>query len=140
MKKSILITLFCALMAIPSMAQNVKALTGEQFRAQVFDYKSETSWKYKGNQACLIDFSADWCGWCRKQFPIFEELAKEYKGQITFYKVDCEKDKELANAMGINSYPTLLLIRADGKPLVLKGYREKAAWIEVFDEFFFDLK
>jgi thiol-disulfide isomerase/thioredoxin len=140
MRKSILITILCALMAIPSIAQNVKAISGDQFRERVFDYKSDEGWSYKGERACLVDFSTSWCGWCKKQEPIFEELARQYKGQIDFYKIDCEKEQALAYVLGINSYPTILLIRADGKPLMLKGYREKDAWIQIFDEFFFDLK
>lgn len=140
MRKHVLIILFSLLLAIPSMAENVVAITGEQFRERVFDYKSETGWVYKGDQACLIDFSTSWCGWCKKQEPIFEDLAHEYCDQIHFYKIDCERDRELAYVLGISSYPTILLIRADGKPLLLKGYREKSAWKQIFDEFFFDLK
>lgn len=140
MKKLFFTILFGMLMLLPSVAQNVKEINGEQFRERVFDYKSDAGWAFKGDRACLIDFSTSWCGWCKKQEPIFDALAREYRDQINFYKIDCEKDKELAYRLGINSYPTILLIRADGKPLLLSGYREKDAWKQIFDDFFFDLK
>ena len=60
MRKSILITILCALMAIPSIAQNVKAISGDLFRERVFDYKSDEGWSYKGERACLVDFSTSW--------------------------------------------------------------------------------
>ena len=140
MKKLFVTILLGLLLVVPSMAQNVREISGEIFRERVFDYKSDEGWSFKGERACLVDFSTSWCGWCKRQEPIFEALAKEFKGQIDFYKIDCEKDKDLAYVLGINSYPTILLIRADGKPLMLKGYREKDAWMEIFDEFFFELK
>lgn len=134
--KKLGIIILCAFMALPMVAEDVIYLNTALFRDRVFDYKAE-HWMYKGDRACLIDFSTSWCGWCKKQEPIFEELANEYCDQVHFYKVDCDREFEVARVLGISSYPTILLIRADGKPLLLKGYREKAMWVKIIDEFFF---
>ena len=69
----------------------------------------------------LVDMYADWCGPCKMIAPILEELAKEYDGKIDIYKVDTEKEQELAAVFGIRSIPTLLFVPMDGKPQMVQG-------------------
>lgn len=58
----------------------------------------------------LVDFWADWCGPCKQFAPIFEEASTE-NADITFAKVDTEKEQALASAAGITSIPTLMAFR-----------------------------
>lgn len=62
----------------------------------------------------LVDFWAPWCGPCRIQLPIVEELANELKGQANIAKVNVDDEQELAIRFGVRSIPTLLLFK-DGK-------------------------
>ena len=64
----------------------------------------------------LLDFYADWCGPCKMMAPVVEECAKEYSGKVDFYKIDVDKEKELAQTFGIQSIPTFLFIPVSGKP------------------------
>lgn len=57
--------------------------------------------------------------------PILEELAKEYDGKIDIYKVDTEKEQELAAVFGIRSIPTLLFCPTAGRPQGRSGSDEQ---------------
>jgi thioredoxin 1 len=57
----------------------------------------------------LMDFYADWCGPCRMQAPIFEDLAKEFGERAKFMKVNVDKEGDLAAEKGIFVVPTLIL-------------------------------
>lgn len=74
-----------------------------------------------------MDFYADWCGPCKMVAPILDELAKEYDGQIVIYKVDTEKEQELAGVFGIRSIPSILFIPMEGKPEMAQGAMPKAS-------------
>lgn len=135
MQKNIFITLLCVLIALPSMAEDVVYITTEQFRARVFDYKAEKDWKYKGDKPCVIDFYTTWCGPCKRLAPIMEEMSQKYCDQVTFYKADTERERELAYVFNISSIPQVLYIPVEGKPMLLKGLYPKEEIINIIDEF-----
>ncbi|HUH78881.1 MAG TPA: thioredoxin [Methanoregula sp.] len=62
----------------------------------------------------LYDFFATWCGPCRMQTPILEELEKKMGEAIEVRKVDVDQNMELAEKYGIRVVPTLI-IEKDGK-------------------------
>lgn len=97
-------------------------LTKEVFLRDIADYEnSPTVWKYLGDKPAVLDFYASWCGPCQRLHPIMEELAKEYAGKVYIYKIDTEKEEELAEAFGIRSIPTLLFIPMEGDPQMAQG-------------------
>jgi thioredoxin len=101
---------------------NVKELTLESFKNSIMDYEANPNeWKFKGERPAVIDFYAVWCGPCKATAPILESLAKEYDGQVDFYKVDIDKQQELSTMFDIRSIPTLLFIPKEGKPQMQVG-------------------
>ncbi len=97
-------------------------LTKQDFLEKVMNYeKNQTEWVYEGDKPALIDFYADWCGPCKMAAPVLEELAKEYEGRIHIYKIDTEKERELAAVFGIQSIPAFLFVPQNGKPSMSSG-------------------
>lgn len=84
---------------------NYIVLTEENFEEKVL----------KADKPVLVDFWATWCGPCKMQAPIFEELAEEMKDVAYFGKVDVDENPGLAQAYRIMSIPMLISFK-DGKP------------------------
>ncbi len=59
----------------------------------------------------VVDFWAAWCGPCRMVAPIIDQLAKEYKGRVTFGKLNVDENPIVANAFQIQSIPSLLVFK-----------------------------
>jgi thioredoxin 1 len=109
-------------------------LTTQDFKDKIFDYETEKEWSYKGELPAIIDFYADWCGPCKMVAPALEELSNEYDGKLLVYKVDTEKEWELASVFGIQSIPTFLFIPMQGDPMMERGAFPKKVFKQVIDE------
>jgi len=62
----------------------------------------------------LMDFFAEWCGPCKRQTPILEELKKKMGDAIDLQKIDVDQHMDLAQKYGIQVVPTLI-VEKDGK-------------------------
>ncbi len=114
----------------------VMKLDKDGFMKEIFNYEANpTKWVYEGNLPAIVDFYADWCAPCRLVAPIMDELAKEYKGKIRIYKVDTDKQKELAAVFQIRSIPSMLFIPMDGQPQMSMGALPKERYKEVIETF-----
>jgi thioredoxin 1 len=112
----------------------IEHLTSDTFKNKVFNYEVNQEWKYEGELPAVIDFYADWCGPCKMVAPILEELAGEYVGKLTIYKVDTEAQRELASLFGIQSIPSLLFIPKDGQPQMAMGALPKDTFKKAFKD------
>jgi thioredoxin 1 len=82
------------------MAENL-AVTSSEFQDKVLN--SDTP--------VLVDFWAEWCAPCKAIGPSIEQLAGEYAGKAKVFKVDVDRDGELASRYGVMSIPALLVFK-----------------------------
>ncbi|HRY33494.1 MAG TPA: thioredoxin [Bacteroidales bacterium] len=111
----------------------VEYLTKSDFLAKVFNYEKFKEWKYQGDKPAVIDFYADWCRPCKLVAPIMDELASEYKGKVHIYKVNTDKEKELAGAFQISSIPAVLFIPVNGQPQMAVGALPKEEYVKAIN-------
>ena len=98
----------------------VIVLTKDNFQTAVMQSKKKV----------LIDFYADWCGPCQMVSPLVDEIAEE-RTDVTVCKVNVDEQRELAQAFGIASIPTLAVV-SDGKLVNhAVGARSKEAILEM---------
>ena len=64
----------------------------------------------------LVDFWATWCGPCRMQAPILDELDAQFGSTVKVCKVDVDAQPGLAQRFGVFSIPTLIAFK-DGEPI-----------------------
>lgn len=115
--------------AVSATAETGKVIQMDKamFIEKVFNYEaSPDKWVYNGDKPCIIDFYADWCGPCKRVAPIMSELAAQYKDDIVIYKVDTDKEKELAGVFNIRSIPSILFCPTEGQPTMTMGAQPKA--------------
>ena len=59
----------------------------------------------------LVDFWADWCEPCKNLMPLLQQLAEKYPNDFVLAKVNTDQEQELAMQVGIQSLPTVVLIK-----------------------------
>jgi len=64
----------------------------------------------QSDRPVLVDFSAAWCGPCKKLEPIVDQIADDYDGRLKVVKVDVDSNPSTAARFGVMSVPTLLLV------------------------------
>jgi thioredoxin len=112
----------------------IEHLTKETFLNKVFNYEANKEWKYEGEKPCIIDFYADWCGPCKVVAPVLEDLAKDFDGKITVFKIDTEAEQELASVFGIRSIPSFLFVPSEGQPQMAMGALPKETFVKAFKD------
>ena len=133
-KKTIAALAFLTI-SLQAGAQEVVQMDKALFLKEVYDYENEPQWKYKGDRPAIIDLYADWCGPCRSIAPIMAELAEEYAGQIVVYKVNVDKERELATLFGASSIPLLVFVPQNAEPRLFRGAADKETYKTIVDDF-----
>lgn len=62
----------------------------------------------------LLDFSATWCGPCKMQKPIIDDLKEKYGDQVDIKEVDVDENGEMARNYNVMAVPTIV-IEKDGE-------------------------
>lgn len=86
------------------------------------------------NGVALVDFWATWCGPCKMQSPVIEQLSEE-RQDVNFYKIDVDQNQDLAKKLGIMAIPTLI-VKKDGNIVDrITGYTPKEKLNQILDQY-----
>lgn len=101
-------SLLCAiLLALTTIAKEetimVVKLTQDTYEAEVMQAKGTV----------VVDFYADWCGPCKMQGPIVEQLSEE-RADVKFCKLNIDEAMQVAASLGIMAIPTIMVVK-DGE-------------------------
>ncbi len=101
-------------------------LNKETFRKKIFDFDKK-DFVYVGSKPCIVECFATWCGPCKMLAPLLEDAAHTYAKEINVYKIDVDKEQELASMLGISSIPVIFFFPMKGQPIRTEGFMQKEA-------------
>ena len=73
----------------------------------------------------LVDFWAEWCGFCRMVGPIVEQLAQSLEGKVKVSKLNVDQNQEIAMKYNIQSIPSLVLFKNGNEVARIVGLSAK---------------
>lgn len=104
------------------MAADAQELTGETFDRET------------ASGVTLVDFWAPWCGPCRMQAPILDEVGDRMAGKAKMAKVNVDEAPELAARFGVRSIPTLVILKDGEKVEQLVGLRKADELVQALEK------
>ncbi len=136
---------FVLILALSAVVANAQQLAGEvdtvytvhsinqdMFKEVIADW-SAREWTMKGERPVVVDFYADWCKPCKRLEPILRDLAHHYQGTVDFYRINVDKNPDIASVFQIRSIPYLLICPINGEPKEVVGLYPMQEYIRVIN-------
>ena len=110
----------------------VHSITQDRFAKQIADWNAR-DWKMVSPRPVVVDFYADWCVPCRRLDPILRDIAHYYGGEVDFYRINVDKNPDIASVFQGRSIPYLLICPLDEEPKEVIGLYPKQEYIRVIN-------
>ena len=112
---------------------NVQSINQAQFAELIADWNAK-DWNMVSPRPVVVDFYADWCMPCKRLAPVLHDIAQYYHGEVDFYRINVDKNPEIAAAFQIRSIPLLLICPVKGDPKELVGLYSQQEYIRIFNQ------
>lgn len=88
-----------------------------------------------GDNLLLIEFYADWCPPCKQLAPVLEKIAKEKRELVIIYKINIDRNRDLANSFHVTGIPHVTFVKNKKTLLSLTGLYPKKMYLKAIDRF-----
>jgi thioredoxin 1 len=129
MKKTLQMLLLCIIVSSTAMAQKatnveIVELNALSFKEKVWNFDKDKTFKRIGDLPIILDFHATWCGPCKMLAPHLQTIQNKYKSKLIVYKIDVDKDPELAQRFNVQAMPTIIFMETKDRYKSELGYRD----------------
>jgi thioredoxin 1 len=84
-------------------------------------------------ETVLVDFTASWCGPCKRLAPIVDEVADELAGKVKVGKLDIDESPMTAAKFSVRGVPTLMVFRGGERVGQVVGLTSKAKILSLLE-------
>ena len=142
MKKILQIIMVCFIVSSTAIAQSsskveIIDLTLQSFKQKVWNFDKDKTFTRLGNLPIILDFHATWCGPCKMLAPHLQALQNKYKGKLIVYKIDVDKEPQLAQRFNVDAMPTMVFIGSKTSFKTELGYQEYDALEKLATKYLF---
>jgi thioredoxin len=142
MKKTAYLLLFSLLLAFSATAQStsnvkIEELNTKTFKAKVWNFEKNSSFKREGKLPIILDFHATWCRPCKMLAPHLQAIQNKYNGKLIVYKIDVDLEPELAKKFKVEAMPTIVFVNSATSFKSELGYRDYAEFETLVKSHFF---
>jgi thioredoxin 1 len=87
-----------------------------------------------GNKLLVFDFYADWCMPCRILSPTLESIGKEFENKVFFYKINIDRNNDLAARYSVKGIPTILFLKNQQEITRFVGVRVAEEYVSIIQQ------
>lgn len=142
MRKITYLLMLAFVLSITANAQStanvkIEELSTKTFKAKVWNFDKNTSFKREGKLPIILDFHATWCRPCKMLAPHLQAIQNKYNGKLIVYKVDVDQEPELARKFKVEAMPTIVFVNSATSFKSELGYRDYAEFETLVKKYFF---
>ncbi len=142
MKKTFQSLLFIFIFTASVFAQKTEdvkivELTAADFKQKVWNFDTNKSFTRIGKTPIILDFHATWCRPCKMLAPHLQAIQNKYSDKLIVYKIDVDKEPQLAKLFKIEAMPTIVFISSKTSYKSEVGYRDYDEFEKLVKQYFF---